>query len=46
LDTDVLIWILRKNRKVKEQFERAVEDTAGWFKRGFKGCKSCKGFRG
>ncbi|ADY73941.1 PilT protein domain protein [Desulfurobacterium thermolithotrophum DSM 11699] len=29
LDTDVLIWILRKNREVKEQFEKAVEDTAG-----------------
>ncbi len=29
LDTDVLIWILRKNEKVKEQFERAIEDTSG-----------------
>ena len=29
LDTDVLIWILRGEEKVRSQFKRAVEETKG-----------------
>ena len=29
IDTDVLIWLLRGNEKVKEMFKRAIEETEG-----------------
>ena len=29
IDTDVLIWLLSGNEKVKEMFKRAIEETEG-----------------
>ena len=29
IDTDVLIWLLRGNEKVKEMFKKAIEETEG-----------------